>query len=82
VECRAWAAEREEMEAIISPLDLDTLVEKMVSSIQTWEAVSTFIKRIMTQKEALERTQQLEERNDFIYLSFFFCRPKTKIQGG
>lgn len=70
------------MEAIISPLDLDTLVEKMVSSIQTWEAVSTFIKRIMTQKEALERTQQLEERNDFIYLSFFFCRPKTKIQGG
>jgi hypothetical protein len=63
VECSAWTAERDEMEAAIGPLDLNNLAEKMLSSIQAWQAVSTFAKRVMIQKEALERAQQLEEGN-------------------
>ncbi|CAI6369868.1 unnamed protein product [Macrosiphum euphorbiae] len=63
VECRAWAAEREELEAEIGQLDIGTLIGKMLSNTQAWEAVSAFAKRTMKQKEALERAQQLEERN-------------------
>lgn len=63
MEYRAWTAEREKMEATIGPLDLDTVVEKMLSIIQAWEAVSRFAERIFMQKEAQERAQQMFERN-------------------
>jgi len=62
VECRAGTAEREELEAEIGPLDVGTLIGKMLSNTQVWEAVSAYAKRTMRQKEALERAQQLEER--------------------
>jgi len=54
VECRLWKSEREEMEAVIGPLNPDTLMEKMINRNQIWEAVFTFAKRVMTQKESLD----------------------------
>lgn len=47
VECRAWTTEREELEAEIGQLDVGTLIGKMLSNTQAWEAVSVYAKRTM-----------------------------------
>jgi hypothetical protein len=48
--CKRWEAEREELEAVVGPISPDTLVNIMLSSPRSWNAISALCKRVLRQK--------------------------------
>jgi len=61
--CPEWECERDEPEEVIGPLDLTTLVQKMVTNRAAWEAVASFAGRVLRKKEVAERREQNEGRS-------------------
>ncbi|KAL0859970.1 hypothetical protein ABMA27_010286 [Loxostege sticticalis] len=59
--CSAWAGERSVLVSVVGgDLSLPTVVARMASSEEAWQAVLTFCEAVISQKEAAEREREAE----------------------
>nr|XP_012235909.1 PREDICTED: uncharacterized protein LOC105680054 [Linepithema humile] len=61
--CSAWSADRTELTRVIGDqLDLPSVIESILDSIDKWRAFSVFCTKVLTCKEAAERQRQAANR--------------------
>ncbi|KAL0818004.1 hypothetical protein ABMA28_008546 [Loxostege sticticalis] len=59
--CSAWAGERSVLVSVVGgDLSLATIVARMASSKEAWQAVLTFCEAVISQKEAAEREREAD----------------------
>ncbi|XP_032688543.1 uncharacterized protein LOC116852372 [Odontomachus brunneus] len=64
-ECPAWAQERGVLTTVVGQdLRLPSIIPKMLESREAWEAVASFCRDVMSQKEAAERSTQSSADTD------------------
>lgn len=57
--CLAWGPQRHNLVAIVgNDLSLPTIISTMLDSERSWEAMASFCKSVMAQKEAAERERE------------------------
>jgi len=59
-ECCSWDDERSEVKTVLGTFDVATAVDKMISRVECWDAVSKFDSRVMSRQEDSERAKRGE----------------------
>lgn len=52
--CVRWEADRRDLETAVGPISPDTLVHRMLSSPESWNAVSAFSRRVLKEKRSVQ----------------------------